>query len=121
MPTDGDGGARDGDDDVVERVESLARAGADADALASGARRSIRRARGAHSRRRDATDATTDDDDDDDATRAATTWLRREMMRSPARADFVVKVRDATRRDARRRACRFVRNRPAAAANANAD
>jgi len=50
MPTDGDGGARDGDDDVVERVESLARAGADADALASGARRSIRRARGAHSR-----------------------------------------------------------------------
>jgi hypothetical protein len=102
-------------------VESLARAGADADALASGARRSIRRARGAHSRRRDATDATTDDDDDDDATRAATTWLRREMMRSPERADFVVKVRDATRRDARRRACRFVRNRPAAAANANAD
>ena len=43
------------------------------------------------------------------------------QMRSPERADFVVKVRDATRRDARRRACRFVRNRPAAAANANAD
>ena len=61
MATDGDDGARASERDVVERVESLARADADADALASGARRSIRRARArfATTRRRETRRLTT--------------------------------------------------------------